>query len=141
MEEVIIQFRVRFPSGINPNDRFEEFGAGLRQLIQDMPSLECTWSALGGMAAICGYIFRSDNSSDSLIIDRNRIADWMKQQPVECSCSFGDPEPEETYDLRRDLSELTFDVRNLSDEDRARAKHYSDSIIERIRLAGWKIED
>ncbi len=52
--------------------------------------------------------------------------------------SFGDPELIDSYDLMRDLNELVFEVRNLTDNDREEGLRYRQSVLDGMKSAGWR---
>lgn len=98
----------------------------------------CIWGNQGGMATVYGLLYREDETTNITIADRERIADWIRSQRIDCTATFGDPEPEDSYDMMRDLTELVFEVRNLTEEDRDQGRKYIESIQERMKAAGWK---
>ena len=90
------------------------------------------------MATVYGVIYREDEAANITVADRERIASWIRKQRIDCTATFGDPESIDSYDMMRDLTELVFEVRNLTDEDRDQGRKYRESLLDRFKAAGWK---
>ena len=138
MTQLTIQFRIRYVSNVNPPDRKEEFSDGLYHFIKDELKLKYIWGSHGGMATDYGILYREEGETNITIADRALIADWIRKQRIDCTATFGDPEPIDSYDMSRDLTELVFEVRNLTDDDHKQAREYRESIQARIKAAGFK---
>ena len=119
----------------------KEFREGLRQQIIDVSDLKCFWGTAGGMATIYGAMYREIGDGNITNDDREQIADWIRTQRIDCTATFGKPESIDTYDLKRELTDMIFEVRNLTDEDRSKGRSYRDSLHERMIAAGWKPVD
>lgn len=132
MTQPVIQFLIRYTEDVNPPNRMREFSDGLYDLITKEIGLKAIWGAQGGMATVNGLLYREEEANSISLDDREQIADWIRRQPIDCTATFGDPEPEDTFSMKRDLTELVFEVRNLTDADRNQARKYKESIQARL---------
>ena len=138
MSQLAVQFLIRYAGDVNPPNRMREFSDGLHQYITAEAGLACLWGGQGGMATVYGVIYREDETTDISIADREQIVGWIREQRIDCTATFGDPEPIDSYDMMRDLTELVFDVHNLTDEDRDQGREYRESLLDRFKATGWK---
>ena len=141
MTQLAIQFLIRFVPDLNTPVRRDEFSEALFRYITEDAALQCLWGGQGGTATVYGVVYREAAEPSISLADRERVADWIRQQRIDCTATFGDPEPFDTYDLMRNLTELTFEVRNLTDEDRNEGLAHKDSILKRIEAAGGKVTE
>ncbi|MFG0295548.1 MAG: hypothetical protein ACF8PG_06540, partial [Maioricimonas sp. JB045] len=135
MTQLAVQFLIRYAGDANHPDRMREFSDGLHRYITGDVGLACLWGGQGGMATVYGVLYHEDETTNITIADREQIAGWIREQRIDCTVSFGDPEPIDSYDMMRDLTELVFDVRNLTDEDRDQGREYRESLLERFKAA------
>ena len=138
MPQLAIQFLIRYAKNVNPPNRMRDLSDGLRRYITDEAKLECLWGGQGGMATVYGVIYRKDEAANITVADRETIANWIRKQQIDCTATFGDPDPMDAYDMMRDFSELVFEVQNLTDEDRRQGREYRQSLLNRFKAAGWK---
>ncbi|MCA8999552.1 MAG: hypothetical protein KDA80_21330 [Planctomycetaceae bacterium] len=141
MTQLAIQFLIRFVPDVNTPVRRREFSEGLFRYIKEEESLQCLWGGQGGKATVYGVVYREVAVPNISLADREKIVDWIRRQRIDCTATFGDPEPFDSYDLMRDLTELAFEVRNLTDEDRNEGLAHRDSVLKRIEAAGGKVTE
>ena len=110
------QFSIEFdPFGI-PRGFKDRFQSALREEAVLGKGLNCYLGALGGNRFTYGFVWRP--GGDITLEARQHFEEWLCAQPVTCKVSLGDPEPMESSDINREITERVFELDNLSPADR-----------------------
>jgi|GEM_PF-5366392 len=126
MSHMLFQYRCVFDRDANPPTRKTEFDESLKTFASEI-GLTCHMSALGGGTHTIGTIHHERR--DVAKQDRASIAEWIKDQPVRLTASFGPIERDHNeLELFGDVDDLVFTVDNLSKDDLQQAKAYQEKI-------------
>jgi hypothetical protein len=125
------QFVIEFdPFGI-PRGFKDRFESTLREQAVFGKGLDCYLGALGGNRFTNGFIWRPNG--DITLQDCQEFEEWLRAQPVTCKVALGDPEPMETSDIHRTITERTFELDNLSAADRQSAAEWKERVLAGLR--------
>jgi hypothetical protein len=125
-----IQFQIEFdPFGI-PRGFKDRFESALREEAVLGKGLKCYLGALGGDRFTYGFVWRP--GGDISLEDRQRFEEWLCAQSVTCKVALGDPEPMESSDINREITERVFELDNLSAPDRQAAAEWKAWVLARL---------
>src|SRR4051794_19313245 len=123
-------FSIEFdPFGIPPGFK-NRFQSDLREKAVLAKGLKCYLGALGGDRFTYGSVWRP--GGDITLEDRRQFEDWLRAQPVTCKATLGDPEPSESTDINREITERVFELDNLSAADRQAAAEWKASVLSQL---------
>lgn len=124
------QFSIEFdPFGI-PRGFKDRFESALREDAIVGKGLKCYLGALGGNRFTYGFVWRP--GGDITLADREQFEEWLRAQPVTCKVALGDPEPMESSDINRELTERVFELDQQSAADRRAAAEWKAWVLARL---------
>ena len=135
MAQLALQFSIRLEPNVHTPQRFRDFSDGFQSFISNDAGFKVLWGSQGGLSVVYGVVYLDDR--DMTLDDRDLLANWVREQIVDCTATFGDPEPIDAYELMRDLTELVFEVRNLTEVDRQAGKQHLENLLFRLQNSGW----
>jgi hypothetical protein len=124
------QFSIEFDDfGIPPGFK-ERFESTLLEVAVRAKGLDCFLGALGGISHTYGFLWRP--GGDITLEDRQAFEESLRAQAMTCEVALGDPEPMESSNIRRKVTERVFELDNLSVQDRQAAAEWKERILSRV---------
>jgi hypothetical protein len=124
--ELLFLYDFEFVPYQNPPHTKDRFSEDLRAFFEGH-RLDYGMSALGGMVHCRGYVCGKGRPVTEE--DRQALAAWARRQRVCCTARLGALELDrEGIDLFRSVTEWVFAIDNLTDEDRAEAAAWQESM-------------
>jgi hypothetical protein len=115
-------YHVEFPPFANPPSTKSRFEEDLKTFLKAR-HLRFLMGQQGGMANTYGVVHRKRWGVKEA--DRMALTEWIKVQRIRCTARLGDLEEDtEDTELVREITELVFEVDNLTKEDRKAATAY-----------------
>jgi hypothetical protein len=119
--EFAFLYRLTFVDRKNPPKRYQEISDSVREWFKSH-GVRYGMGSLGGSRNIYGTV---DGSSEQELAQiREQFAEWLSQLPVCASMRLGPTKRIEIVNLMDDDWERTFDINNLTEQDRREAHTY-----------------
>lgn len=126
MGEVLFLYDFEFVPYQNPPHTKDRFAEELRAFFEAR-GMDYGMSALGGMVHCRGHVHGKGRPATE--DDRQALALWASRQRVCCTARLGALEQDrEGIEFFRPITEWVFTIDNLTDEDRAEAAAWHESI-------------
>lgn len=128
-------YRVRLQERVNPPGRYDALSDLIREWIKSN-GLRYGMGALGGSRTIYGTV---DGASEAFLKPvREQFREWLSQLPMCASVQLGRRTRLEAANLMEDDWEVSFDVDNLTEADRAAAATYHAELSRQVEALARK---
>ncbi|MFO0821870.1 MAG: hypothetical protein U0792_01930 [Gemmataceae bacterium] len=131
--ELCFIYRVRLEERVHPLGRYDALSDLFREWFKSN-GLRYGLGALGGSRTIYGTV---DGASEAILgTIRERFREWLSQLPMSALVQLGRLTRIEVANLMADDWEVSFDVDNLTEADRASASTYHTERLRQVELLG-----
>ena len=139
MPEALFLYDFEFVAYENPPGTMDRFSEDLKAFVKSR-GLRIGMSGLGGMVRCQGHVEGLERPVTEE--DRQALATWAGRQRVRCTARLGALEQDrEDTQYFRPITEWEFAIDNLTDEDRAEAAAWHESIRQWVQSARQKQAD